>query len=620
MKKLAEMTLAEKQALLVKANAKAPAPVKSISEMSLAEKQAIINQAKGRSPAIVEKPGQIIQEEHPDVSTLTRAKLKTFGNSPEAMAQGLVKDYPNLESSVAPNGQVLVRTKGAQNWNVLDPDTGFFSNPIEMGKDALEGLYDVGSGLVEGAGATAAGIAAGAGTAGVGAIPAAMGAGAALGAGNEALRQKIGQYLGIPQEVNMEDVGMSGAFGAASPLLLGTGGTLKNMGKNTLKNEVFQSGLVGTGGKKALAKTADVFTGISGDLFKRATKDPALMKSISETGEDVVANDAIANLFSKIDDRYEKLGTRINDELRQSGEMVDISNVKGKINKILGKVQDEVSPLGMTDLEKAKIAGIQNIQSKAFNRTQDVIAEGGDVKQIVNELPDKVPASEAFKMKEQFASMSDFLSDKFRSSKGEADKSLSTTAKAAYGETSEAISKALKQAPALNKEYKDTLKDIEFLKTKFKNPKAMVGDDLAFDEKGARQLYKIGGGGDRALERKVKSLDRQYGTNLTEESKNIAAANLMEDAGWFNKSVRGVTSTSRTNLGQMAGGAAGAGAAQYFSDGGLTPGWPTLVGGALGGLATSPRAFLNYMKAAEKTSKIPMGVRQSAWNLMQNQE
>jgi hypothetical protein len=584
----------------------------------------------------------IIQEQAPEVGLLERAKLKTFANSPEAMAKAIMQN-PNVEAQVAPNGQVIIRTKGAQDWRVLDPDTGIDVTSLtgigELGKDVLEGAYDVGTGIVEGAGSLAAGVAAGTATGGVAAIPAAMGAGAGLGAANEALRQKIGAALGIPQEVNMGDVAMSGAFGAASPLLLGTGGTLKNVGKNTLKNELFQSGLIGTGGKKALAGGAELFTGIKGDLFKRATKDPVLMKQISEQGEDVVANDAIGNLFSKVEDRYTDLGQRINEKLRKSGEQVDITAAKNSIQGMITKIEKEANGKFSSE-DRAKLDALTGLYNRTFKRTQEVVeqvptptgvldATGAPVmgmsqvkKQAEAELPSSVPASEAFKIKEELTNAAEFMSDKFRGNKSQSDKTVSTIAKKAYGETSTSIANSLKEAPALNKEYRETLSDIDFIRNKFKNPKALMGDDLAFDEKGAKQLYKIGGGGDRALERKVSALDKQYGTNLVDESKNISAANLLEDAGWFNKSVRGVTSTSRTNVGQSIGGAAGLGLGSMLGGDGSLESRAGLAaaGGALGAFATSPRAFINYLKMAEKASKIPAPARESAYNLMLNQQ
>jgi hypothetical protein len=596
----------------------------------------------GRSPAVIENAPRTIQEQHPSIGLLERAKLKTFANSPESMAAAIMQN-PELEARVSKSGQVEIRKIGEKDFRVLDPETGVDVTSLggigELGKDVLEGAYDVGTGVVEGAGATAAGLLAAPSTAGVGSIPAAMATGSALSAGNEALRQKIGQYLGIPQEVNMDDVALSAKFGAASPLLLGTGGTLKNVGKNTLKNELFQSGIIGTGGKKALAGTAEVLTGIKGDLFKRATKDPVLMKSIAEQGEDVVANDAIGNLFSKVEDRYKDLGDRINQKLRKSGQDVDISGAKSSIKDMINKINVEANGKFSSE-DKAKLEALTGLYNKTFKRTQEVVedvptptglldASGAPVmgasqvkKQAEVELPSKVPASEAFKIKEELTNAADFLSDKFRQNKSQSDKTVATIAKKAYGETSGSITNTLKEAPELNKEYQNTLKDIEFIKNKFKNPKVLLNDDLAFDEKGAKQLYKIGGGGDRALERKVSALDKQYGTNLVEESKNISASNLLEDAGWFNKSVRGVTSTSRTNIGQSIGAAGGLAAGSMLGgDGSLeSRAGMGAVGGALGAFATSPRAFLNYMKMAEKASKIPSPAREAAWNLMLNQQ
>lgn len=589
---------------------------------------------------------KILQEQHPDVGLLERAKLKTFGNSPESMAKALMQN-PNLEAAVDPKTQqVIVRTKGAPNWNVLDPDTGIdvlsMDGFKELGKDALEGMYDVGTGIVEGVGATAAGVAAGAGTGGVAAIPAAMGAGAALGAGNEALRQKIGAYLGIPQEVNGDDVMMSGAFGAASPLLFGTGKAVKSGAQNALKDELFQSGVLGTAGKKTLAKGAEVMTGIRGELFNRAAKNPELMKSIADQGEDVVANNAIEGLYRKMDDNYQTLGTRINDELRNSGEMIDISETKNQIKKTMEKIEKGADGKFSAE-DKNKLNALTDLFNKTFKRSEevndDVIENMMDssgqlitnpvtglpvqkltqtTKEVQKELPDMVDASEAFKIKEELTNAADFMSDKFRSNKSQSDKTVSTVARGAYGKTKAAIEDAIEVAPELNKEYKETLSDIDFLKSKFKNPKIHLGEDLAFDEKGANQLYKIGNG-NRQMTRKVGQLDKKYGTNLLDDAENITASRLNQDASYFTPSVGGVTSTSRAAVGQALGGATGAFIGSQVSD------EPESLGGyakgaAIGALMTSPRAFMNYLKMAEKASKIPAGARESAWNLLMNKE
>jgi hypothetical protein len=164
-----------------------------------------------RRQSSVNDTPNIVEETHDDVSIADRAIIKNFGQDPEKSARYLKKNNPHLDTRVW-DGRVLVKSKKDKDWNVLDPDTGFFSTDIL--NDATDIAYDVGSGVVEGAGAIAAGMAT--------MNPlAAMGTNAALGAGSETLRQGIGMGFGVNDEINGGDVALVGGLSGLLPMVPG---------------------------------------------------------------------------------------------------------------------------------------------------------------------------------------------------------------------------------------------------------------------------------------------------------------------------------------------------------------------------------------------------------------
>lgn len=166
---------------------------------------------------------KIIQEMHPRFSSKNRAIAKNFAQSTEKQVEFLKKQYPEMDIKVF-DGEVVGRLPSERDFKVLDPNTGFFSR--DFLNDAADVAFDTGAGVVEGV-ATGLGAAGGAiatpFAGGAGAIPGAMLAGGATSAAGEGLRQTIGRSLGIPQEIDMNDVAISGAIGAATPALFGAG-------------------------------------------------------------------------------------------------------------------------------------------------------------------------------------------------------------------------------------------------------------------------------------------------------------------------------------------------------------------------------------------------------------
>lgn len=224
-----------------------PPPPSSSSLSQLSDEQLNAELRKTVQP---EPSDSIIEEMHPEFTTADRLVVKNFSNNNEAAVNYLQKRHPNLEVKVRDrDGKILARKRDGSEpeYRALDPDTGFFSNPTEMLRDVGDVGYDIASGIGTSA-ATAAGGIGGALGGGVGAIPAAIGAGAASSAGFEGLKQSLGKALGVG-EFSGTDLAIATGLGAASPALMGTGASVKNMAKAGLTEaqQLAQRGAVGRG-------------------------------------------------------------------------------------------------------------------------------------------------------------------------------------------------------------------------------------------------------------------------------------------------------------------------------------------------------------------------------------
>lgn len=286
----------------------------------LARKQAEAQPATGSNPdgldpaaylkrkgASVPQYDKIVQEMHPDFGTVDRALVKNFANDDGAAVSYLQEKYPGLEVKLSKKGQIIARKPGEQEFRALDPENGVFEslNPFrkETWRDALDAGYDVASGAATSA-ATAAGGLAGI-LSGPGAIATAAAAGAGTSAGLEGLRQLAGGALGINKEANWGDVAFAGAAGAASPLLLGSGATAKQIAKAGV-TEASQRGILGLGRDKlvkpALTKIGGILSGTGGDAIDTLAKNFSRFEKTTKSRTGVV--DFIDDTGKMVDDRF----------------------------------------------------------------------------------------------------------------------------------------------------------------------------------------------------------------------------------------------------------------------------------------------------------------------------
>lgn len=217
-----------------------------------------------------------VVQEMPDIEGLWKSRLtvKNLGNDTASSVAYLQKQHPDAEFSIGAGDQILAKKKGDTKWGVLDPNTPILSMATlkDLPQDIGDIGYDVLGGTAQGVATAAGGLAAG--------LPGAMAGGSASGAGIEAIRQKLGQMAGVNKDVNLGDVGVSAAIGAAAPLVFGTGAGAKDAAK-------YLSGEGGSLASKLASAVrqrdaAKIIGETAGKALTQADKDLALRELINQ--------------------------------------------------------------------------------------------------------------------------------------------------------------------------------------------------------------------------------------------------------------------------------------------------------------------------------------------------
>ncbi len=564
---------------------------------------------------------QVVEEMHPDISLKDRALYKNFAADPEAGFNFLQKQYPKLNFRKDKSGEILAKRPDEAAWKKLDPDTGFFSK--DFLPDVLDVAWDVPAGLLESAATAAGGVGgalAGAPTI-VGAAPGALAgaalAGGATGAGLETARQSLGKYFGVAEELDPSQIALSGAFGAASPLLLGTGATAGQIAKGALKSGTkeatkdligAQSGLLGrtwSGAKNTIApKAAQIASGVDSDIIRYASQNLDKIKEAEK-------NFGISPIYGELRDEFinaaQKAKSGIGEAIGQSKEAMNVrigaDDVAKEYEGLLAKYTERAQRLG----------------TKAAQEDLDYITN------VIDQyVPPNIYSSEGLDAKTAFdlkGSLNEISGIK-KTAKGpidmrpgklsEVERDLERVTKTALSKLDSNITKASPKGGELNelnKAYKQTLADSEAVNKYF-------GDEKA-TEKTINALIKSKSSSQR---KEVYGLAEKLGIDVKGPARESVAINYFAQPAEDILSLGGTTSTSRT------GALAGLGGALGFAAGGPIGG---AIGGFAGAKAGSPANIRRVMQANARANaagrmiqnmKVPggAGLPQTAINTWQN--
>lgn len=302
------------------------------------------------------------QETPSDVSWKDRLVVENLSNSPFASMQYLQERYPEYDIK-HDNNQILMSKKGSNQWNALSPKLDITS-PSNVAGAVADNAVPFAQGLASQAAADSTGAAIGLTPAAPLALPAAAAVGAGTNAGLEALKTKIGSYLGLPQELNKSDLGWAAAGGALSPLLFGTGGSAANIAEKAAAKGLtqdaaqaavnFQKGLLPT----IAAPVTGFMTGTPAATVATAYGRMPELKQMEKEGVTALASSAADSLKGKLSQATQDVGQKIGSALRDSGQQIDISGAKNAIQNRIAQLEavygKAPTPATKAELDQAK--------------------------------------------------------------------------------------------------------------------------------------------------------------------------------------------------------------------------------------------------------------------------
>lgn len=575
-------------------------------------------------------------QEMPEGFKADRFKIKNFGDDAMQSIAYLKNKYGDAYEFDQKDGQIRIKAPGDKQWKVLDPE-GFDI------QDVTDVAYDIPTGLAQGLATSVAGLAGGALGAGAGAIPAAMGTGMATGAGIEALRQYAGEKLGV-NEMSGKDIAVSGALGAASPLLFGTGASkpmikaalggddvVRNISSklgNFIKKDEFamtpanlkaaeeyltraQTGIVA----KPIEKLGSFFSGIPEKVLGKMTTpiSPYVQNFMEKAGytfnpDDVITTTKAGEIMdfdpdkfaSKFVDTISEETTKKRKELGdQIAARLDASGKKFNFGNYLDDLEEFILNLRTSkNLTKADEATIKKAEKLAYDYlTTDVRVidpvTGRMFRQLdsngvpLRKIVDDASATEAMRIKN---SMNDFLD--FASRGGDKKSPISKELMRKFGGIHKKVSDDLYNAidgSELRAAYRQNEELGEY-----------VGRKINSEENALKALKNMDKKTFSILNSRLKQFDDMHGTQLSELGDVVQNWNYFAKPATVSVEGRGSEINRRAIvLGSTVGGLLGSTIAGPV---GAAKG--TIIGGAAGQYLTSPAAIKKITTAGAVPGKV----------------
>lgn len=540
----------------------------------------------------------VVQEMHPELSTIDRLVIKNFASSPEAGVDYLRMKHPDLEVKQI-KGQTVVRKKDEPYWRVLDPDTGILSaglgeNLRDVGDLAYDALSGVGVGAATTAGAT------------LGNIPGAAMAGGAASAGAEALRQKIGAMAGIPQEINPTDVMVAGGFGAALPV---AGAGIK--------------GVYGAVTRKIVPEVAERLSGVPKEVYKDYAKSPEVLQAFEADPPkftDLVLSTR-DKLLETVDSKRKAAGDLLEkgyDKLREEGKLVDISGAKKIYSDMLSKAEDLMSRQPTEALQK-EIDALREVRNKYLSRRVEQVGEDGTRQVVYEELPDLIDPKVAWKTKQHLSAVADAATEAASVGEEPVKRGAMNLAGGAASEIDKAVKSISPEIGRLNSKYTEMANAHKAFIREFGGPSEQktLNTMRNLDKKSKEMLRSD----------LTKLLNPEEKAALEQSLQTVQTQSYLANPSSMPLSAGGTTSTSRTIPAEGVGRSLGALLFNKLSGGSYAATKAGAEGGgALGAVGFAPRSIrrsIDAMHSLEK--KVPgrpalYGTGLSAWEALRQRQ
>lgn len=542
------------------------------------------------------EPAEIIQEQHPDISFKDRFIAKNFANTPQDQINYLKQQHPDLDIKQI-NNQIVAKSANEKAYKVLDPDLSAMDmlkpkNWAENLKDIADIGTDVGIGSASTAAGTGAAVLAAPETALVGSIPAAMAAGGATGASLEALKQKIGQKLGVPQQMDPSQIALSGITNAAAPLLVGTGaaakvgaqavkqGASKEAAQELINN---QKGLLNYGAdylkNNLLPSAAESVSGVPAQATKTLAKQSSAIQNLDENGVMDVATSAYDKLRNGLAANKAEVGAKLGKLVKDLGPEASIDLTKTK-----GLLDNQIQKLSQSELANAP--AVQGQIQELLDARNQIFTELAPGAKSATEMSARVSPQKAFELQGKLSEMGNYPKT---NSKGlvstvsgtPVEKQWQSAARGAYDEINNELSNLTEgQSGNLKSQYKNYIDLQKNLNTYFKNPETTF-KNLSSMESPSKKFAS------ETLD-KVKEATKGA-IDITPEKDLLQAYKYYGNPSTTPISSKGATGTARSMVPKMIGAGIG------YKIGGY-PG--AAIGGAFADKIVSPAAIKQYTLGA----------------------
>lgn len=567
----------------------------------------------------------VIQEMHPDISTMDRLIVKNFGNDPGVWEREIKKRYPDLQVQ-RKDSQILVKKPSESQFRVLDPDTGALSSDI-LG-DIGDVSFDTAAGLIEGSGRVLGGL--GGSLAGpLGVLGGQAAAGGIASGAMESLRQAGGQALGLDQDFSLPDIAISTGLGGALPV---AGSALKATGR---------------GIKDLAIKGLDMASGVPEKAIKAYAKKPDFfdveMAPIGKLSEytEKVGSDIYSALKTKKDD----ISKQFADIFENTGGAVDLSDTKKPFQALMESaeklVTERPTPDNLERLADAK-STFKNLFEPVSKEELKLLKDSGEISsKMLKEINqsqlagkfNNVNVQTAMDLKDRLAGLADFLkqgkgsmvqTSRHSASKSVADKKASNAAADALFSVNKAIDNVTEGKSKEVRELWKQQKSIEdFLIPKFRTP-----------EVAEKTLRNLGNATNQGTADRIAKVDKALGTNILDRAAEFEALKYFRKPSKLPISQQGVSGLARTAGGATLGGSLGA-LAGYQTGGGYTGATIGGIGGmGLGAAMFSPSMVKRYIKAGLKGQQyispllqspsvnygVALPAAKSSWQILRDEE
>jgi ribosomal protein L22 len=592
----------------------------------------------------------IVEEMHPKLGLLERATIKNLSNKDEGHPQNveyLRQRHPELDVQ-SYNGRILVKAPGEEKYRTLDPDTGLLSS------DILYDAADISGDVLRGVAETAAETAGAVGGALAGGIPGALVGRSITGglsaAGIEALRQKLGQQMGIKQEVDPVDVAVSGGINAALP------------GAGALGRKAY-----GAATRKVAPWVGEVLSGVPSDVIQTTMKRLPEIDALDREGVTNISQRAFEKIATPLHEAVDAKGKQLATRIEDAGGLVNISQLRGELDDLLADYEKHKGQLDNEALRdsinqiKSVYAGLVKTPEKDVTE----VIQGADVKKaaeildtlnpkmrtveskildasgnpiqrpqwVVDEIPNKISPSAAWLLQKQVGAAADMNKLKPQAQmvsprtagESEAGKRLIGKLDTAYDAIGEGIENAtsrpvtrtvtetpkqglmdmiatrlgLKQAPepitktTVGVDSSATLKD-EY--RELANLRKRLQNHFRDEQQTYSTLTNLNKKSKRTLVDALNDAERLTGVDVRDEANLLRAHDLMGSPFGYAPSATGISSsgavgTGRTMTAGFLGGALAEEAYKGLNEGEGGGKIPAALGFTLGAAAASPRGI-----------------------------